>query len=207
MQDEQVVLNNRTQLQQNLLIEQQRGLEEFKKESSLQAKRQEKFNAIREEAKPKDIHVERVVPPAPEVYQARMEQEQRDREARDRLAQGFDPETSIDTPASIFHEIHGETMLRNVMDLGMDNAQTEFINNYVLQKMRVGKMQDTQQNYEKVLDRLLSKNNLSRNQQKAYVMNKLYLSLYLNNHDLDEEDNLLLSIINRKGAKRHGVRR
>lgn len=151
---------------------------------------------------PNNVHSTPIKPKSAEVIQTLLEQETRDREARERMI-GVEPETSVETPASIYHEIHGETMLKSVMELSSDNALTEEINNYILSKMRIGKMQDTRDNFEKVLNRLLAKNSVSRIQQKPYLINKLHM--YLNSQP-DEEDDLILSII-KKGARRNGLRR
>lgn len=150
---------------------------------------------------PDNTHSSRPIPRSPELVQRIMEQEASDREARANI-QGAEPEGKLETPASLYHQLHGETMLRSVMGLSNDNAHTEEINNYILEKMRIGKMQDTKANFEKVLGRLLAKNNLSMNQQKPYLISKLHLYLHGN---LDEEDTLINSII--KGSRRSGIRR
>lgn len=155
-----------------------------------------------------NIHAKPRVAPSSEVIKVLMEQEKRDMIARENM-QAFDPpqENLPETPPSFYHELHGQTMLANVMGLDLDNERTLEINNYILQKMQVGKLEDTKENYEKVLNRLLAKNNLSMNQKKAYLINKLSLYLYMGNDDLDDTDKLLMSILNQRRGKRHGIRR
>lgn len=144
-------------------------------------------------------------PVEPQFLQGILEQEQRDRIARDSLRPGVPIDENAEVPVSMWTEVHGETPLKVIFGIDSDNANTMAINDYILQKMIVGKMEDTKSNYEKVLSKLLAHNNLSMNQQKPYLLRRL--SLYLNGRNLSDDDDIVLSILNAKRGKKNGIRR
>lgn len=143
----------------------------------------------------------RPIPKEPEdVRQARQIEEQTLRGSRERpLAIGSNPGPT--PPASIYQEMTGGTLLSDTLNV-RDNHQTYMLDQYILQKMNVGKLQDTKENYEKVLHTLMSKNRINLSQDRNYVLNKLYL--YLSGKDLDNEDDLVISILTKKGVRLYG---
>lgn len=108
---------------------------------------------------------------------------------------------NVETPPSIYSELHGRTIISELFKV-LDTAHTTALNSYIVQKMHVGKMQDTRENYERVLHNLMAKNNVNERQDSGYVLQRL--ALYLNGSRMDDEDSLVLAVI-KKGAK-HGKR-
>jgi len=144
------------------------------------------------------IHSTPVLPKEPKELERQKQIEELELQIRNQMPPAMPDDTGIEMPASIHQETNGRTILSDLFEL-KDNYQTFIIDKYILQKMKVGKLEDNTENYKKVLSRLMAKNRVSFNQQKPYVLKKLYL--YLTGRKTDEEDDLVISILNQKGVK------
>lgn len=201
MQDESVQLRP---VNDSLLAEQKAGMERFAIDTQKQAQRERELKFIREQGVPENVFARPVKRPESSVIDRLAAKELEDRMARREVEQGFETTANVPVPASFYQELKGKSVVRDLLGVDEDTAETLYLNNYVLQKMRTGKMQDTKENFEKVFNRLLARNDLGRNQRPDYIIQKLYL--YLSKKDIDEEDDLVRSLISKHRGRRHGRR-
>lgn len=199
MQDESVQLRP---INDALIAQQKIDMEQFKIDS---VKKEERAKSL-ESLKPVDNVFSRPVRKIDsELIDKLTAKENADRAASKQLEQGFEVDAGVPVPASLYQELNGKTVVRALLGIEKDSPETLYLNNYVLQKMRAGKMQDTKENFEKVFNRLLARNDLGRNQRPDYIIQKLHL--YLSKKDVDEEDDLVRSLISKHRGRRNGIRR
>lgn len=201
MQDESIQLRP---ISDHLLSEQKAGIQELAKFTVAQQQREKERQFIREQGVVENIFSKPIKKPESALVEKLASQELQDRIARDKMEQGFESPNKVEVPASLYQQLNGKTVLRSVLGLERDDAETLYINDYILQKMRTGKMQDTRENFEKVFNRLLARNNLGRSQKSDYILHKL--NLYLSTKNIDEEDDLVRSLISKHRGRRN-VRR
>jgi hypothetical protein len=103
----------------------------------------------------------------------------------------YAPQSIPTAPPSIFTELNGKTYLAQTLGIKGEEDTTE-INGFILEKMRLDHLEDTQENYDKVLDELLSRVGISRGHQKDFLLHKI--SMYLRSKEISDEDNLVLAI-------------
>lgn len=109
---------------------------------------------------------------------------------------------AIDAPPSIYGDLNGKTYLTKILEIKNDDIDTHLIDKFVQEKMRVGKLKDNQENYERVFNNLLHRANLSIRQNKEYVLQRL--GIYLKNKQQYEDDDIIMTLI--KGRHPNGKR-
>jgi len=155
--------------------------------------RKELIKSLADDNKDRSVHARpmRNMPVTPESLQQII-----NNEVQDVLVVG-----DINAPPSIFNELNNRTYLTKVLKVE-DNTDTRLIDKFIQTKMRVGKLQDNQENYERVFNNLLARANLSMRQNKGYLLQRL--GLYLSNKQQYEDDDIVVTLI--KGRYPRGKR-
>lgn len=190
--------------QQDKLIQQDRAIKE---KEALQSWKDEKkhLKGIEQEERQKELRAnqlkelrEKEFPVDNEPYFAKkVVKEPKFKEEHPITTERFFSESDFQTEVTPFiqTQLKGTSYLKDTLRIPEDTTDSLYINEFIVEKMMAGKMKDTKENYDYILDRLMNKASVNRRQTPDYILKRI--GIYLRNGG-QEDDSLILSIMGRK---------
>lgn len=108
------------------------------------------------------------------------------------------PQIEVPAPPSIHESVKGKTFL--AQDLGVDeSSMSASVNDFILQKMQLEKLQDDANAYRSVLKALYDKFGINEHMEHVAIVETLYHNLFVKG--LDESDYLVMTILAKNNAR------
>lgn len=84
------------------------------------------------------------------------------------------PSNKVEAPPSIYALVHGNTFLKEVLNLEKDSDRSQIINDYLLERMKDEGIRNTAEGYQQILKQVLKDIGLTNKHEGQLIIDRIY---------------------------------